>query len=380
MPLWRLGFRPFYLGASLYAALSIVVWTLQYVGALRAYALPGPLGHAHEMLFGFAFAVIAGFLFTAARNWTQQPTPSGASLAAIFAVWGAGRALAFMPVPSYVAALVNAAFPAVVAAALAQTLLAARNRRNYFFVAVLAAAAIAALLVNLAAMDVIATPPWLGVQIALDLVLLLLVVMGGRVIPMFTNNGVPGADARRVPGLEKAAVGAVLAVLAADVAGLSGTVLAALLTVAAVAHGARLALWHPWRTTAHPIVWILHAGYAWIALHLALRAAAELALVPPPAATHALTVGAIGGLTIAMMTRTARGHTGLPLVADRADVAAYGLVLAASVIRVLGPLAAPAMHVAWIVISAAAWSAAYGTYFVAYLPRLTAPRADGRPG
>jgi len=379
-PLWRLGFRPFYLGASLYAALSIAVWALQYAGVLHAYALAGPLGHAHEMVFGFAFAVIAGFLLTAGRNWTQQPTPTGAGLAAIFALWLAGRVLAFMPVPSYLAAAVNAAFPVAVAWGLGRALLASRNRRNYFFVAILVAAAAASLAINLAAMGVVPVPPWLGVQVALDLVLVVLVVMGGRVIPMFTNNGVPGADAVRRPAIERLALGAVPVVLLADVAGVSDVALAAILAVAAAAHATRIALWKPWRTLGHPIVWSLHAGYAWIPVYLALRAAAALDLIPPPVATHALTVGAIGGLTIAMMTRTARGHTGLPLVADRADVAAYALVAAAAVVRVFGTLAMPAQHLAWIALSAAAWSAAYAIYFVAYLPRLTAPRADGRPG
>ena len=223
-------------------------------------------------------------------------------------------------------------------------------------------------------------PPWLGVRVALDLVAFVIAVMGGRVIPMFTNNGVPGAGARRNAWIERASLGAVLAVLAADAAGASGALLAVLLAAAAIAHGARLALWQPQRTLRVPIVWSLHAGYAWIPIHFALRAAAELAWVPPPVATHALTAGAIGGLTLAMMTRTARGHTGRPLRADRADTTCYALVLAAAIVRVFGPLALPSAYVGWIVSSGALWSIAYAVYFVSYWPHLTSARLDGKAG
>ncbi len=379
-PLWRLGFRPFYLGASLYAALSIALWALQYAGWLPAPVIAGPLGHAHEMLFGFTFAVVSGFLFTAVRNWTAQATPTGGALAAVFALWVAGRVLAFVPALPWLAALVNAAFPLAVAIGIGRPLLASGNRRNYFFVAILVAVSGAALLVHLAALGVATLPPWLGIQVALDLVLFVMAVMGGRVIPMFTNNGVPGAAARRVASLEKLALGAILAVTAFDLAGIGGAPLAVLLVAAAVAHAARWWLWQPWRTLRTPLVWVLHAGYAWIPVHLALRAASALQLVASPAATHALTAGAIGGLTIAMMTRTAKGHTGRPLEADAKDVGCYVLVLSGAAARVFGPLLLPDLYVPCIVASAALWSAGYALYFSAYLRPLTLPRADGKPG
>jgi uncharacterized protein involved in response to NO len=150
--------------------------------------------------------------------------------------------------------------------------------------------------------------------------------------------------------------------------------------VAALAHGARLALWAPLRTRRHPIVWILHLSYAWIVVHLVLRGLAELGWVSPVAATHALTVGAIGGLTLGMMTRTARGHTARPLTVGRAEVIAYVLVHAAALIRVLVPLIVPQFYAAGILISAALWSAAFGVFTFVYYPVLTRPRLDRRPG
>jgi uncharacterized protein involved in response to NO len=377
--LWRLGFRPFYLLASLFAAASIALWAAQYAGWLPRAYLAGPVWHAHEMLFGFTLAVITGFLFTAVRNWTQRPTPTGMWLAAIAALWVAGRVLVLTPYGT-LAAAVNAAFPLAVAAGIGVPLVQSGNRRNYFFIALLLGLAFAVLGVHLAQLGVIALPAWLGLRIALDVVLFIMAVMAGRVVPMFTNNGVPGTRARRHPLLEKAALGGIGLLLVADVLQTEGAVLAGLLAVLAAVHLARLALWEPWKTLRVPLVWALHAAYLWIPIHLALRALGEAGLIAAPLATHALTVGAIGGLTLAMMTRTAKGHTGLPLEALRGDVACYVLVLTAAVARVFGPMVAPERDVALVLISAALWSSAYALYAVRYAPLLTRPRRDGLPG
>jgi uncharacterized protein involved in response to NO len=379
MPLLRLGFRPFYLLASIFAAASILLWTAQYAGWVSAPYLKGPLWHAHEMVFGFTTAVIAGFLFTAVRNWTAQPTPAGALLAAIALLWLAGRILVLTPL-GWASAIVNAAFPLAVAAGIGVPLARAGNRRNYFFVVLLVALAVAILTVHLAQLGTLDLPGWLGIQVALDVVLFVMTVMGGRVIPMFTNNGVPGARARRVPWLERTVLGATLIVLLADALQLRGGLLVALLVIAAAAHAARLALWTPWKTLKSPLVWVLHAAYAWIPIHLVLRAVAELEWAASPLATHALTIGAIGGLTMGMMTRTARGHTGRPLQADGYEVACYALVLAAALIRVFGPMVAGEHYATTVIASGLLWSLAYAIYAVRYWPVLTRPRLDGKPG
>lgn len=381
--LWQLGFRPFYLLASVFAALSIGLWALQFAGWLGRPYLAGPLWHAHEMLFGFTLAVIVGFLLTAGRNWSNRPTLSGAPLAALAALWLAGRILVLTPW-GWAAALANAAFPLVAAVALAIPFLAARTRRNYFFIGLLVLLSAAVAAVHLNQLGAIDLPGWAGIQVALDVVLFVMAVMGGRVIPMFTNNGVPGAGAERRAAVERVALGSVLALLAADLAapfaGLQGAPLAALCGTAAAAHALRWALWRPWRTLAKPLVWVLHAAYAWIPLHLALRAGAELGLLAPTLATHALTAGAIGGLVIGMMTRTARGHTARRLQADRFDVACYAMVLGAALVRVALPLAQPAWSLGAIVASAALWSAGFALYALRYGPQLCRPRLDGKPG
>ncbi len=377
--LWQLGFRPFFLLASVFAALSIGLWALQFAGVLGRPYLQGPMWHAHEMLFGFTLAVVVGFLFTAGRNWSNRPTPTGAPLAALAALWIAGRVLVLTPF-GWSAAIVNAAFPLAAAIALAIPFVAARNRRNYFFVGLLLLMSAAVLAVHLGQLGVVRIPSWIGIQVALDVVLFIMAVMGGRVIPMFTNNGVPGANATRRPALEKVALGSVLALLLADALELHGATLIALAGVCAIAHLARWTLWQPWKTGRAPLVWVLHVAYFWIPVHLALRSLAELGWVTPSAATHALTVGAAGGLIIGMMTRIARGHTGRPLRAGRIEVACYGLVLVAALVRVFVPLVAPAQIMTAVLCSAALWSAAFGLYAVRYWPVLTQPRIDGQPG
>ena len=377
--LWQLGFRPFYLLASGFAALSIGLWALQYSGVLGSAYLQGPMWHAHEMLFGFTFAVVVGFLFTAGRNWSGRPTPTGMPLAALALLWVAGRILVITPF-GWAAAIVNAAFPLVAAIALAIPFVASGNRRNYFFVGLLLLISGASLSVHLAELGVISMPGWFGIRLALDVVLFIMTVMAGRVIPMFTNNGVPGAGAARHPALEQLALGSVLLLVVADALPLPGWVTATHTAVCAIAHGARWMLWRPWKTLRVPIVWVLQAGYLWIPVHLALRCMAGIGWVPHSAATHALTAGAAGGLIIGMMTRTARGHTGRPLHADRADVACYLLILGGALIRVFGPLVAPSLTVPAVVVSAALWSAGFGLYAVRYWPVLTRARLDGQPG
>jgi uncharacterized protein involved in response to NO len=387
--LWQLGFRPFYLLASSYAALSVLLWALQYGGWLGTGLLRGPAWHAHEMLFGFTLAVVVGFLFTAGQNWSGQPTPKGRALQALALLWLAGRVLVLTPW-ALPAALVNVAFPLAAAWGLGRALVAGGNRRNYFFIGLLVVMAGAQAAVHATLAGWLTLPATLGLKAGLDVVLLIMAVMAGRVIPMFTNNGVPGVDAQRHPVVERLAIGSVLALLALDlltgIAPAQGGVAAVLpvlfmlLPLATVVHAVRLLLWQPWRTAPNPLVWVLHAAYAWIPLHLALRAAAEAGWIGSTAATHALTAGAIGTLTLGMMTRTARGHTGRPLRADRIDVAAYAAVLAGAALRVAVPLLWPAATVPAVLASALLWSTGFALYAVHYGPWLCRMRLDGRPG
>jgi uncharacterized protein involved in response to NO len=380
LALWNLGFRPLYLLAGTFSAVAMLWWIAQFAGGYGAGAwLQGPLWHAHEMIFGYAFAVIVGFLFTAVRNWTNEPTPTGAALAAITALWLAGRLFGFTPWP-VPAAAADVAFAMAAAFGIGRPLLAAGNRRNYFFIAVLLGFGAANLAFHLGMAGIVEFPVQRGLQTGLNLVMFLIAVVGGRVIPMFTANGVPGTRPVRHPWIERASLAGIVLLIAADALGIPVTAIAVIAAAIGIAHAARLALWQPWLTVRKPIVWILHASYAWIAVHLVLRALATFDIVPSSASTHALTVGAIGGMTLGMMTRTARGHTGLPLATSRSETAAYLLMQCGALVRVFGPLVAPAFYMHSIVISGLLWAAAFVLFTIKFLPILTRPRADGREG
>jgi len=377
--LWSLGFRPFYLLAGIFAAVSIPLWICQYTGYLPAAYVRGPVWHAHEMLFGYTLAVITGFLFTAVRNWTGHSTPSGTVLAAYALLWIAGRILVYTPY-DVAATMVNAAFPVAVAVGIGIPLARSANTRNYFFIAILLFFGLATLALHLSFLGILDWTAVASLQVGLDLVLFVMAVMGGRVIPMFTNNGVPGTKATRLPVVEKVALGSIVALLGADLFQASGGILAAIALVAVAAHATRLYLWQPWRTLRVPMVWVLHVAYAWIVIHFALRAAAALGLFAEPLAVHALTIGGIGGLTMGMMTRTSRGHTGRPLIADRFEVACFLLVFCAAVIRVFGGMILPDAYVATVIGSGICWSAGFALFAFRYWPVLSRSRLDGKPG
>ena len=378
--LWNLGFRPFYLLAGFFASVSVLIWIAQFAGwfGSRIY-LGDPRWHAHEMIFGYAFAVLVGFLFTAGRNWTNRPTPTGMPLAAIAVLWLAGRVLVLGPWP-FLAAAADTAFAIAATAGLAAPLVASRNRRNYFFIPLLLGLGAANLAFHLAMAGAIDFPVRRGLQAGLDLILFAITVMAGRVIPMFTANAVPGTKAVRLAWLERIVLGGTLALLAVDLFELPPVMIAAIAAIAGLAHTARLALWKPWVSAGRPILWILHLSYAWIPVHLALRVLSAFEMDSASLATHALTVGAIGGLTIGMMTRTSRGHTGRPLQATASETTAYVLVHLAAAVRVFLPLLDAELQLISIAVSAVLWSAAFALFTVTFWPILTRARLDNMPG
>ena len=379
-PLLRLGFRPFYLGATLFAALAIPAWVLVFLGhAGWTPAVPSTLWHAHEMLFGFAAAVIVGFLLTAGKAWTGLQTPRSTALAALVLVWLAARVAVFTaPYPVF-AALDLVLLP-VVAIVLVRLLLRAGNRRNLPLAGLLVMLTLANLIFHLSVLGFLDLPPVRALYAALALIVLIECVMAGRVIPAFTMSAIPGLRLNVDPQLEKATAVASVLALACWVFAPTAAISAPLLALAAVMQLARLAAWKPWSTRGRPILWILHLSYAWIPVGFLLLAASLLGWMAASAGIHALAIGATGGLIIGMVTRTARGHTGRPLLASPLEVAAYSLVMLAAVLRVVVPLLAPQFLVASVVAAALAWSLAFVLYLGRYTPWLLAARLDGKDG
>jgi len=379
-PLLRLGFRPFYLAAAAFACLAIPIWVLVFLGQTGWSAqVPATLWHAHEMLFGFAAAVIVGFLMTAGKAWTGLPTPRSTALAALVLLWlGARLAALLAPYPVY-AALDLLLLP-VVAVILVRLLLRAGNRRNLPLAGLLGLLTLANLVFHLSMLGYLNLAPMQALYAALALIVLIECVMAGRVIPAFTMSAIPGlrlvADAR----MEKATAAASVLALGCWVFAPAAAISAPLLFVAAVLQLARLVSWKPWRTRTRPILWILHLSYAWIPAGFLLLAMSLLGQMAASAGIHALAVGATGGLIIGMVTRTARGHTGRPLLASPLEVAAYALVMFAAVLRVVVPLLAPQWLVMSVIVAALAWSLAFALYLVMFTPWLLRARFDGKDG
>jgi uncharacterized protein involved in response to NO len=380
LPVLRLGFRPFYIGGTLLAALALPLWLAMFFGQTAwTPNLPPLLWHAHEMLFGFAVAIIVGFLLTAAKAWTGLATPRGPALAALVLLWLAARVAALVGPYALYAALDLALLP-LVALILVRILLKARNHRNLPLGLLVLLLALANLLFHLAVMGVLALPAVTPLYAALALITLIECVMGGRVIPSFTMAVTRGLKLAAKPVLERFVLGAtglgLLLWLLAAPALLGGTLLA----LASSLQVWRMRGWHPVVTRKRPILWILHLAYAWIPVGLALLALAQFGLVSTSAGVHALAVGATGGLIIGMVTRTARGHTGRPLQVSKPEVLAYALVMAAALLRVLLPLLLPSLYLVWLVVAGMAWSAAFLIYLWIYTPWLARTRLDGKDG
>lgn len=380
LSLLRLAFRPFYIGGALLAALLVPLWVALFFGALPLTPVVSPLlWHAHEMLFGFAVAIIVGFLLTAGKAWTGLPTPRGPALAALAGLWLAARITAVTgPYAAY--AVLDMALLPLVAVILVRVLLRAGNQRNLPLALILALLATANLIFHLAVAGLVTVSAMTPLYAGLALIVMIECVMGGRVIPAFTMSVTPGLKLVAPVWVERVTLGATALGLAWWVFAPASVVGLIVLALASVLHVKRLLGWRPALTLKRPILWILHAAYAWVPVGLALLALAQIGLVSVSAGVHALAVGATGGLIIGMITRTARGHTGRPLMASKAEVLAYSLVMSAAVLRVLLPLVAPAMLATWIIAAALAWSLAFLIYLWIFTPWLMRTRHDGKDG
>jgi uncharacterized protein involved in response to NO len=377
-PLWSLGYRPFYLLAAAFAVFALPLWVAAWLG------IGGPgmrltvAWHSHEMLFGFASAVMAGFLFTAVRNWTGLPTPTGVTLAGLAALWVVARVLAVTG-PDAPAHLLDAVFLPAVGVAIAIPVWRSRNVRNYKVLAIIAVLAALDILYQLAHGGVLPAPlARTALVTAIDVVAILMAVMGGRVIPAFTANAIPGARLQRVAIVEWSALGSIVLLAAADLLrpglALPDHAWAGLAAFCALAHLVRVLLWHPWQTRGNVLLWMLPAAYAWIPAAYAIRACAESGWVSPILATHALTIGAMGSLMIAMMMRSALGHSGRPLAAGPWELTAFLLVQLSAAVRVGGGMILPGQYLVSVPMAAVLWSAAFGIFLFRYWPLLTRPR------
>jgi uncharacterized protein involved in response to NO len=380
--LLALGFRPFFLLAGLGAVGLVALWIFAWMGRLpSAGNYYGVVGwHSHEMLFGYAAAVIAGFLLTAVRNWTGIDTPVGAPLAGLALLWTAGRLAPFLPVPGGMIAALDLALLPLVGSALYRPLMRGRNRMNRLFLPLLAAMTVANGLVHAEALGLAAGTAARGTLAMLDLVLLLVLVVTGRVIAFFTEKGVAGSAPKNREWLEQTGFAAAIALAIVDALAGPPALVGTLCALLALQTVAREIGWHHPQVWRKPILWVLHAAVLWLALGFAMRAAAAFGLVPATVALHALTVGGVGVLTLGMMSRVTLGHTGRDMVAPRAATVAFVLLNLGALARGIAPALWPERYLTLVHAAAGLWILAFALFLAAHAVQLWRPRVDGRPG
>ncbi|MBV8124272.1 MAG: NnrS family protein [Paucibacter sp.] len=377
-PLFRLGFRPMYLLAAVFAALSIPLWLASYAHPGIALPRVNLLWHMHEMVFGFAAAVVVGFLFTAARNWTGLWTPRGWPLAGIAALWILGRVAMLLPYSPF-SALADLLFIPAATAPLVYVLWRSGKRRNLPLAGLLMLMFVANLCFHA---SVLAYASWSAigaVEAALLVLAVLSTVMGGRVIPGFTTNMAPGSKPRSFPRLDKAGIALIISASLAWALGMPAWLTAPLAAASGGVQLLRLALWSPQRTARYPLLWILHLAYAWLGGGYLLLAAAALGFASTSTAIHAIAVGGMSSLILGMVTRTAIGHTGRPMRAEHHELWIFVAVQLAAAARILANLL-PGWREVLLLAAGAGWVAAFGLYTIIYGPFLCAPRVDGHDG
>lgn len=381
------GFRPFFLLGALQAAVMVGLWVPWYLGFVSLpSAFPPTVWHSHELLFGYVPAIVAGFLLTAVPSWTGRPPVAGWPLAALVGLWLLGRAAIAVSThyPPAVVAAASLAFPVALLVVVAREIVAARNWRNLKVLV-----AVAGLI---AAQAIFHYEAWrfgratYGDRLALAAILTLIMIIGGRIVPIFTTNWLKQHNSGPVPApfgrFDQIAmamgVAALAAWVAAPLAPAAHPALAALLLVAGGLQVVRVLRWRPERTLAEPLVTVLHVGFAFVGLGFVVAAVAMWTgdAMLATGATHVWTVGAIGLMTLAVMTRATRGHTGRPLTAPPGTVAIFALIVTAALAR-LAAVLWPDTMVVTLGLAGLAWIVGFLLFAALYGPMLVMPRRTG---
>lgn len=374
------AFRPLFLAAASWAIISIAVWLAMFLGYVRLPTRFDPLTwHIHEMLFGFVMAAVGGFLLTAIANWTKRLPVSGYPLAVLTGLWVLGRiaCLISADLPAWLAIGGDLSFPVALLAVAAREIIAGRNWRNLLMTVPLAVFVSADLLMHLESLG-FAVPNGLGWRLGLAAPTMLISVIGGRIIPTFTRNWLFKRHSTRLPmphdvtdivAVGVLNIGLILWAMFPDLR-LTGVIL----VVAAVLNAWRLARWGGGATLAEPLLFILHIGYGWVAIGLALLGFSLLDVgIPVASAIHALTAGAIGIMILAVMPRVTLGHTGRELTANRSTVVIFILINAAAIMRVAASWNIGGMMIL-LALSGICWIAAFGLFEIVYGPMLLTRR------
>lgn len=375
-------FRIFFLACGVYAIFIIAAWLAILIGGLNLPLAWTPLyWHSHEMIFGVVTAAICGFLLTAMCNWTGAPPLTGLGLLLLVSLWIAGRAVMWLGhyLPAELVILVDAIFLPVVTAYVAYILLSHGNKRNLILAVILTLLSICNIAMHVGAYTNNFYWLWAGETSALGLITLIMVIIAGRIIPLFTINGLrnKGYDVETIKNSSLlstlAIVSTALLIPLNFLTQYSGVIGIAALIAAAI-NGLRLTQWASLATKREPLLWILHLGYAWIVIALVLKSMAAFTTgIAPSVWQHALGLGAMSSLILGMMTRVSLGHTGRPLSLPRFGVLIYIAISIAAIIRLFVALNWINFQIG-LIFTTIAWILAFGIFIVLYYPMLTKPR------
>lgn len=375
------GFRPFFLLGALYSVVSLLIWGGFYAGYVSPPSvLADPVSwHAHEMVYGFTMAIVAGFLLTAVANWTGGAPARQFHLLGLCGVWLVGRVVmgVELGLPEIAIFAIEGAFVPALAISLSIPLFKSWNKRNFVFLVLLST-------LFICDMAFLITQERMPLYIAVMVIITMVSLVGGRIIPAFTVAALRGRgeDAHQIPQGRMdvlALVSLALMIVVLLLMGTHGVVLSVIAFASVVIHTLRLRHYHTRRIVNDPMVWILHVGYGWVIIGLLFMGLAALGILPFSIALHALTAGAIGSMTIGMMCRVALGHTGREKIATKATTLSFILMQGAVILRVFGPVFFPDYSTLWMSISALLWASCFGIYVLIYTPILWKPRPDGRP-
>ncbi|HFC30569.1 MAG TPA: NnrS family protein [Oceanospirillales bacterium] len=379
--LFSLGFRPFFLLASLFSAIALALWAMVFADKWQLPVFsyyPMIIWHAHEMIFAYSMAVIAGFLLTAIKNWTGIQTVNGGKLALLASIWLLARILPFVINNHWVIAIVDMLFLPLLAVFIALPLIKVGNKRNYFMIVLISVFAGLNLLLHLELLGFVQNMAQIAYKSAFYLIIALIIIMAGRVFPMFSQNGVPQRyQVTKYPIIEKLALPSyfifALSILFVPIKAI--VIITALF--AFVVHSIRLKGWYNRQIWQVPLVWVLHSGYAFLLLGFIFSIISQYNMLYTNLALHAFSIGTLGIITIGMMARVSVGHTGRNLrFPPKVLKISFPLMLLAAFVRIILPTALPNAYHILVIIAASLWSLAFLLFFISYVKMWIQPRVD----
>ena len=386
-PLFRLGFRPFFLLAAIFSCLSMLIWMWLYLRNMQILlaGLTTPVWHAHEMIFGYAFCVIAGFLLTAVRNWTNIRTVHGVPLAVLTLIWLTARALLLLfahPNTLLLAMISDGLFGVLLIGCLAAPIIQAKQWKQTVILIIVSLLVLANMLFYLGALNNSSEQTYRGIYLGLYLIVGLILIIGGRVIPGFVERGV-GTETtlHRFLWVDKANLILLVLFIVFDVFTQSDTVTFFLATALFLINTLRMWGWHHLGIWKVPMLWVLYSGYAFVVIGFALKSLSFWIPLLPYLSIHAFAYGGIGMMTLGMMARVSLGHTGRDVYDPPAPLRwAFAVLLIGGIVRVILPLIDMSLYSYWVMLSQIAWIISFAIFAFVYFPFLTTARIDGRDG